>query len=287
MERLFSFIISYGSALYFLLLQIAALLLLFGHNNYHNQWYTEQMLKIAGAVQDINARLVAHINLSDQNDKLVTENILLKNKVNALKTELELHKHQIPYSLNYRIIPDSLVPYNRFEYIPARALHNTIGTNFNYILLNIGSKQGVRKGMGVFSPEGVAGQVIETSSDFSLAMSLLNKDFKLSAKVKNRSVIGTITWDGASPEFASLKYIPVHFHIQQGDTVFTSHYSTIFPEDYIVGRVYSISTKEDDGFYNIKVQLSTDFYNIDYLYLVQHEAKQSIDSLIPKTTPVK
>lgn len=287
MERLINFLVAYGSSLYFLILQVIAVSLLFSLNEYHNQWYSKHLFNIVGNVRKINAKLGAHIGLSKQNDKLLAENILLKNKVNNLKTELELYKHYVPYSLNYRLVPDSIFPYNRFEYLPCRTLYSTINTRFNYILLNIGSKQGVRKGMGVFSPEGVAGHVIGTSPDFSLAMSLLNRDFKLSAKVKNRNVIGTITWDGESPEFATLKYVPLHFHIQPGDTIVTSHYSTIFPEDYVIGKIYSITPKDEDGFYNIKVQLSTDFYNLDYLYLVQHEAKESIDSLIAKMVPTE
>ena len=64
-----------------------------------------------------------------------------------------------------------------------------------------------------------------------------------------------------------------------GDTVTTSGYSTLFPKDFMIGIVDSYDTREQVGFFRIKVKLATNFRALDNLYLVDHLDIVEIDSL--------
>ncbi|MCS7074105.1 MAG: rod shape-determining protein MreC, partial [Bacteroidia bacterium] len=71
----------------------------------------------------------------------------------------------------------------------------------------------------------------------------------------------------------------LHFKIDIGETVVTSGYSAIFPENFVIGTISAIDPNNQDGFYDIQVRLATDFSTLDHLYLVQHERKAELDSL--------
>ncbi len=59
--------------------------------------------------------------------------------------------------------------------------------------------------MAVVSNRLVAGMVVGSSDNFSVAMSLLNLDFKLSTRLKPNGYFGSLTWDGKNPHEGCFK----------------------------------------------------------------------------------
>jgi rod shape-determining protein MreC len=132
--------------------------------------------------------------------------------------------------------------------------------------------------MAVTSPEGVAGIIVSSSDNFSVAMSLLNLDFKLSARIKSNGYFGSLTWDGRDYRYAVLNEIPQHVIIYKGDTIETTGYSAIFPEGKLVG-VISDFDKSGGDFYKIKVLLSTDFKKLNYVNVISNLRKKEQEEL--------
>lgn len=279
MRRILQFLSRYGNLLLFFLLEGISLLLIIRLNNPHRDVSNGFFLQVSASVSNVTSDISSYFNLNAENNKLANENQRLHAELIKLKQELETYKYRVPLKKDYTVLPDSLFPAGGFNFIPCRAINNSVNNNYNFITLNRGRNQGVRKGMGLISPEGIAGKVIDVSSDFSLALSVLNKKFKLSSKLMGTKNIGTISWNGSSPEFAILDYIPQTSEVQKGDSVVTSAYGTYFPEGFFVGTVHSFSTLKQDGFYEIVVDLATNFRALGNLYLVEHEMKDQIDSL--------
>ena len=50
--------------------------------------------------------------------------------------------------------------------------------------------------MAVISENSVAGVIVGCSKNYSVAMSVLNLDFKLSARIKSNGYFGSLSWDG-------------------------------------------------------------------------------------------
>jgi len=121
--------------------------------------------------------------------------------------------------------------------------------------------------MAVISPDGVAGIIISSSENFSVAMSLLNLDFHLSARIMSNGYFGSISWDGRDYRYAILNEIPLHVVINKGDTVKTTGYSAIFPQGVLVGVVNDFE-KTGGDFYKIRILLATDFKKIDYVSVI-------------------
>jgi rod shape-determining protein MreC len=140
-------------------------------------------------------------------------------------------------------------------------------------------------GMGLVSPQGVAGMVIHVTKSYSLALSVLNISFKLSAKVKRNENVGSFEWTGNSTRHGYLRYIPLNAELHVGDEVVTSGYSTIFPEGFPIGKVAKIKPDPQSGAYEAEVALATDFNALSNRYLIPAMHKPQIDSLEQNLTP--
>jgi rod shape-determining protein MreC len=146
-----------------------------------------------------------------------------------------------------------------YEYITAEVVNNSIVYTNNYITIDKGANDGIQSDMGVVSVNGLVGVVMTVKANYSLVISLLNTNLKISAKVKNTNYFGSLSWKRGDPKFAFLEELPTHSVFNVGDTIVTSGYSTIFPQGVMIGTVDAYDKQHDDNFFSLKVRLATDF----------------------------
>ena len=279
MGRIIEFLRRFGNIGLFLLLEFIAFLLVVNRNEHQQKVFKSVTLSMSGSLYQVRSGITQYFYLSEQNEKLQGENNELREEVLGLRNELSAYKYVFPLNPNFTTLPDSLFPAESYEFISCRSIRSSINSNYNYITLNKGRKQGITEGMGLLSPNGVAGRVIAVSKNYSLALSVLNKKFKLSAKLHTNNNVGTLSWNGEDPGVGILEFIPETATVIKGDQVVTSGYSTIFPENFVIGVVDSFHNQNRDGFHEIRVNLATDFRALGNLYLVRHKHETEIDSL--------
>jgi rod shape-determining protein MreC len=215
---------------------------------------------IAG-VMEISGNFKDYFSLKRANEELSRENAFLRAQLPA---NLVAADAVIGFGA---IVGDSgMVLYN---YQPAKVINNTINRRHNHITINKGSRHGVVQDMGVISARGIVGVVRHVSPRYSTVISVLNTQFRASAKLRETNYFGSLTWDGSSWMHMTLSEIPAHAPISAGDAVVTSGYSTIFPEGILVGTIESFYLNKGEGFYDIKVKLSVDFKNLTYVEVVE------------------
>jgi rod shape-determining protein MreC len=127
--------------------------------------------------------------------------------------------------------------------------------------------------MGVISDQGLVGIVLESSANFATVIPVINRDFRLSAKIKSNNYAGILQWDGASPRYAVLTEIPFHVELTVGDSILTSGFSSIFPEGIEVGRIESFSLVRGN-FYDIRVELFTDFQRLYQVNVIRNHRQE-------------
>ena len=149
-------------------------------------------------------------------------------------------------------------------------INNSTNKRNNYLTLNKGKLDGVKPEMGVISSDGVVGIVKDVSDHYCSVMSLCNKDFHTSAKLKKNNYFGNLSWEGGNPSKAVVIEIPKHVPLVKGDTLVTTIYSGIFPEGIKIGTIDNFEIKAGENFYTSVVNLSTNFYNLSYVYIVNN-----------------
>src|SRR5690606_8326650 len=158
-------------------------------------------------------------------------------------------------------------------------INNSIRRTNNYLTLAAGTLDGIRPGMGVISPNGAVGRVKTVSKHYATVTSLLHSQMLISAKMKKDNTFGTIKWTGGDYRTALLDYIPLHIKPQVGDTIVTSGYNTVFPEGILIGTISEVERELDKSFYTIRVELSVDFAQLSFVYVVENPRRPEQDSL--------
>lgn len=220
------------------------------------------------------ARVNAYFHLRETNERLAHQNESLLNQLRS--------NDQWPDSTQRLVtdtsFADSARQYRQYVWRGARVVGQTASLQNNYITLQRGERQGIRKEMGVISPEGIIGTVVNTSPNFSVVMSVLHRQFRVSAKIKKTGEIGMVQWDGSSPLYVLMTNVPKSVSIAKGDTVVTSQYSYLFPQGMMVGTVREVINEPSSNFYTIRLKTGADFFKLDYVYVVenlqQEEQKQ-------------
>jgi rod shape-determining protein MreC len=198
-----------------------------------------------------------YLSLREVNSVLAEENSYLKNR---------LEQFSLVQDPGFISVNDSTAG-QQYNYTPARVINNSVNKQKNFITINKGSLQGIKPDMALTDGRNVVGLVVGCSRNFSVAISLLNLDFRLSSRLKTSGYFGSLTWDGRNPRFAVLNEIPQHISVALGDTVETTAFSAVFPEGIGVGRVSEIK-KSGSDFYRITVELFTDFRQVQYVNVI-------------------
>ncbi|WP_257668257.1 rod shape-determining protein MreC [Parapedobacter tibetensis] len=201
----------------------------------------------------------SYLNLSQENALLAEENAMLRK---------QLQYFIAPDSVESDLVIDSARDV-QYHYIVAKVTNNSIHQKNNYITLDKGKKHGIQKGMGVISASGIVGIVLNVSDHFSTVQSLLHSESRISASLEDSQAFGSLVWgDSYDARMATLKDIPNHVKVRKGESVYTSGFS-LFPPGIPVGKVIETGNSGGDSFLNIKIELSTQFHNLQQVYIVE------------------
>ncbi len=232
----------------------------------HDAFFSNAANEATGKINKQYNNFYSYFTLQQINKQLAEENAKLRNELRSNATAPDSSvKTVIDTTLK-----DTLNRYRKFTYLPAKVVSNTVTSETNYLTLERGALQGVKKDMSVIGPQGVVGTVIDVSDNFCRVMSLLNRKSSVSAMLKKDNLAGSIDWDGKDAQFVTLKNIPKSSKVVKGDTVLTSNYSAKFPSHIPIGTIESFNADPSSNFYTIKVKTATNFFSIEYVYLVQN-----------------
>lgn len=265
MQNLFNFLLKHSSWFLFLFYLIISLSFLFQSNAYQRSFYLNTSNRIVGNTLAVSGNIKSYWDLGSVNQALSSQNAQLEKKVLELEDQLKAVKS----ALMDTTYADTLLRV-KYDYIPAQVVNNSINQLQNYITINRGSKDGVRKDMGVVDHNGIVGIVSAVSDHFSVVISVLNTKLRLSGKIKSTDFFGSLTWDGLSPKQILLEELPRHVIYKEGDTIVTSGFSTVFPEGITVGKIETSEKQTNDNFYRLKVKLATDFYRLRDVRIIKN-----------------
>ncbi len=266
MQNLFKLLSKFGFVLLFVFLEAIAFILIVRRSNYHRVVFAKTTSEITGLFFSWYANTLDYFKLREENELLAEENARLRAEVHYSKSRF--------YDRN----TEGYNPVQAFTYIPCKVINNSTRNTHNFFTIDAGKIHGIKPDMGIISPNGIAGVVRQVSERFAVCISVLNTSFPVSVQLRKSKDYGSLEWDAVSPVYSTVKYIPTHVEIEPGDTVETSAYSSIFPEGINVGTVDSYTINPDDGYYLIKVRLSTRFtalrqvYAVDYLFRSEQNA---------------
>ena len=259
MKNLWLFLVRYNAFFWFVLFFTVAIILVVQNNRYQRSSFINSSNVVVGSFYDKLNSWKSYLALEETNKNLAQENALLRQQLQGYILKDTLDSIQIVDSIEA----------NRYHFIMGEVVNNSIHQKSNFVTINKGSQDGIQKGLGVITSNGVVGIVLNVSPHFSTIQSLLHPDTRISVTLDTTNVFGSLVWgNNVDPRFAMVKDIPNHVKVQKGQKVYTSGFS-LFPKGIEIGSVEETGIQSGESFLDVRIKLRTNFSNINHVYVVK------------------
>jgi len=154
MKNLIEFLAKYNHWFVFIFLEVISFVLLFQWNSYQGSVFFSSANAVAGKIYEWDADIEHLFSLSKVNQQLTQRNVYLEHEVMQLSHHLEKESGD-----NSFMGRDQLAMLRTYRLIPAKVVSNSLDKRDNFITLDKGSADGIKKDMGVVCGTGVVGIV--------------------------------------------------------------------------------------------------------------------------------
>ncbi len=275
MRNLFKFIQKHQFFFLFLVLMIVTLLLTISRQQYQQSLFLRSSNRMIANIYSAYSKANSYFTLREVNQRLINDyaKLLEKQAESFIITDKYVYESS-----------DTLIR-RRYSYMAADVINNSVMRRNNHLTLNKGSLHGVEPDMGIIAPDGVAGIVVNVSKHFCVAMSLLHSNMLVSAKIKKNNQLGSLQWEGINHRTTSLTYLPPHLDLSIGDSIVTSGFSTVFPENIFIGTIQDWEIRRGDTFFTAEVELALDFNSLTHVFIVKNLMKDEQTGLESSVMP--
>ncbi|KFF09060.1 rod shape-determining protein MreC [Chryseobacterium luteum] len=256
---------------FFIFLQIIALVLIFSKNAMQQSWIAGQSAAMNSWVSGYIDEGVSYLKLKQINEDLVAQNKALM---------IQLYGKEGGKNPVFRKVHDTLGGGQIYTFVDGEIVFNSINRRNNYFTINRGRRDGVLPQMGVMAPKGIAGIVINSTDSYALVQSVLSVNkIRINASLKNSGYFGTLTWSGDNSRVMHLADIPKYVALKVGDTVVTDGKSAIFPKGVMIGTIAGYSVDNKTGFWDISVELSEKMGALSKVFVVKNLKKAEVQRI--------
>lgn len=281
MAALLEFLKKYNYWFIFIVLETASFVLLFRFNSYQQSiWFTQSNSAVA-KVNKLYTDAEAFVHLDEVNRKLTEQNSVLQMQLHHLRQRLK--DSTLTLGINDRHILDTLSGY---KIIGARVVSASIVKDENLIVIDKGEADGVKPEMGVVGGGGVVGIVSAVNTHYSMVLPIINRNSRISCRIRHSGYNGSLTWSGGNIFYANLMGVPQYARAKVGDAIETSGYSAVFPPGLFVGKVSAVKAAPDGVSQQLVVNLGTNFGNLRDVSVFENLHRQEILELINRSDTI-
>ena len=208
------------------------------------------------------------VSVAKENDNLkktINHAIYKNNKYR----EIEISNFRLRNLLNFRKTMTNQV-------LVAEVVGQDPSPWFKTIIIDKGKSDGVEKGLPVVVPEGIAGQIIDISCNYSKVLLIIDRNSAVDALVQRTRARGLIK--GQSDGRCLSKYVLRKNDIKVGDTVVSSGLDGVFPKGLRVGYVTEIVKRNSGIFQEVTVMPYVDFEKLEEVLVVLDSPKHDFVS---------
>lgn len=282
MHRLLEFIKRIYVVLLFLLLECIAIWQYATSSPYTEAKILSRTTAVGGYISKKITNIDHFFSLSGENELL---NRRIAELEQTLERERELLADYAEASWQRKMAEEEDLHY---RYYPARVASMTISHQRNYIVLDKGERDGIKKNMGVITPDkNLVGYIIYSSDRYSVAMPVLNTEFTMGASLSMTNYTCSLRWSGSSPYHVDIVDVSTYAQPEVGMAV--EAWSERLPKGVIVGHIESFEHNAAQTAYSARLKLAADMSALDNVLIVENthygEIESLMDNLEGQSTP--
>ncbi|RPJ81415.1 MAG: rod shape-determining protein MreC [Acidobacteria bacterium] len=212
---------------------------------------------LTGGLAGALSRYVFLYRAGEERTRLIEENGRLRVELTKLRNVEQLLAR----------VPDFELVRQQYAFAtrPAAVIWKSPPFYSQRLLINAGTRQGVKVDTAVIVPHGIVGRVIATTPFTSEVELITNGGAGAGALLADSRLQGIIRGDGS--QTLSWNYIPSYEKAEVGQTIYTSGTDRIYPKGIPIGRIIS-SAKGNKIHREIRVKPNVDFLRLEEVLIV-------------------
>lgn len=164
--------------------------------------------------------------------------------------------------------------------IPAQVIGFDPDNLYSGIIINRGTKHGIRKNMPVLAFQGtnagLVGKVVQTGRSSSMIIPMYDYQCYAAAYVQTTKHRGLVNGQGSADRPLIMRYVQKRAkdEISIGDKILASGENHLFPKDSPIGVVKSIKIHDYETYLELTVEPVIDFLRLDYVFVLDLSVQQ-------------
>lgn len=217
------------------------------------------VMPIQNGLTYLKNKLAGNDSFFEDINHLRNENEQLKKKNSELEQslrEFEIVKSENETLKEYVNLKDK---YKDYKTIPAYVINRDIGNYSNVVVINVGTKDGIKENMTVIADEGLVGHVISVTDHTAKVQTIIDTATAVTSTISTTK--DTIIVQGTLDANTILRatYIPTDASVLQGDSVETSGIGGIYPKGIHIGTIKEVFNTKNITDRYATVETSVDF----------------------------
>lgn len=244
-------------------------------------WTVTAVTPLARVIEGVRSSVFAVLNEYVLLKTAQEENRRMREDLNRLKMENLFLKSELAMADRAKALSafQSRTPSRT---LAARVIATGAAAFSKVVFLDQGSLNGVQRGMGVVTPDGIVGKVIAAYPTASEVLLVTDADFAAGVISQKTHVRGTLKGQGLAN--CKLDYVPNEEKIEPGEMLFTSGDDRIFPKGFPAAVVRVV--KPGSPFKEITVEPSGLRHGLEEVLILLEGVHQSIPEVEVAQTPV-
>ena len=235
------------------------------------QWVTDRYR----AISDFINAPTDLVSLRQRNAELEAEIANLQTEVISLQQqveEVELLSALLDFARSQR----------ENEYKAASVVFRDPRPFLKYVVIDVGSDDGVLSGMPVVGAEGLVGRVDAVTANAARVQMITDPDSDVSVLVQPADAVTVLS--GSITSDISVDLIPNDVNVAPGDLLLTSGLGGVYPPNILIGQVASVRSSATALFQQAAVQPAVDFSRLDIVLVIVNYRPIDTEPLLPDET---
>lgn len=246
-------------------------------------WFSRLTVDAQTWVSDRYMAVVDFLTVPRNVASLQQSNTQLEAEVARLQTQVIDLQQQVTETNILSALVDFARANPEYSYKAASVIGRDPSPFLRYVIVNVGSNEGVLPGMPVVTDKGLVGRVAAVIAEAARVQLVTDAassvDVRLQASNTEAMLEGSVTGE------LSLNMISQDSVIQAGDVVLTSGLGGTYPPNLLVGQVVSIRKLQSELFQQAAIQPNVDFTRLQFILIITNFNPVNITPLIGTPGP--
>ncbi len=241
-------------------------------------WLADNVDEVFVTVRDRRELQQQVAELQEANDALRVENIRLREQYVAENQQLrELLNFQSD-NPTYNLVGGDIVERGCAVFPCGEVIGDDTNPYLRYVVINVGSRDGVAVGMPVVSKGAVlVGRIARVTRQLSHVQLINDPDSQIAGLLQSARVTGMVNGN-VDGSLVMTELLPDET-VEENEVVITSGLGGLLPKGLILGQVESVSYQEADLFQEAQLRPALDFRRLEVVLVITDFARSPAEEL--------